>query len=323
MNNSEIMYYARGIGISLVVWAHVFSGSWKSAIYMFHMPFFFIVAGISARSFNGSGRGIFKLVQSIIVPVVFAYFVIYSFGFLFGKCGYDAVFNFWRANECGVSFYGEASFSGATSPFWFLISLFFVYVLFEKTNFYVTNKKMLYVAIFFGASVSFFISYINFIPKTLLATFFSYQFFLIGYVYKFEKIKLNIALVVLIFSANYFLTDYLSLDIAAKDFGYPFISAFCAAAVSAALISGIEFFYSLKSTVFKTLAKTFCLIGRMSLFILLWHQSIHLVVLNLFPGCNLWVVYFISVFAPIVVGLIWGYVIRCLNDFLRTGVFHF
>ena len=77
----------KGIGILLVVFAHVFHKS--GIIYQFHMPLFFVISGM-LHKYNGSVQ-LYKYVRTILVPVVsfaFLFFIVTGFLYSYGYGNY-------------------------------------------------------------------------------------------------------------------------------------------------------------------------------------------------------------------------------------------
>lgn len=59
----------KGIGIILVIFAHINHGEWANTIYLFHMPLFFLLSGAALTySSNKNSIGIDKYVKSLIIP---------------------------------------------------------------------------------------------------------------------------------------------------------------------------------------------------------------------------------------------------------------
>ena len=67
---------AKGLGIVLVVFAHIFEGTVTDLIYLFHMPLFFFLSG-ATFSFSKNRFSIIKRVKNLLIPYVF--FSIVSF----------------------------------------------------------------------------------------------------------------------------------------------------------------------------------------------------------------------------------------------------
>lgn len=72
----KLIDVAKGIGILLVVFAHIFEGTATDFIYLFHMPLFFYLSG-STFSFSKNSFDIVKRIRTLIIP--YAFFSVISF----------------------------------------------------------------------------------------------------------------------------------------------------------------------------------------------------------------------------------------------------
>lgn len=65
---------AKGLGMLLVLWAHIMLGGWtNSFIYAFHMPLFFFLSGMMFRreKYRGFKQFFVKRVKTLLIPYVF------------------------------------------------------------------------------------------------------------------------------------------------------------------------------------------------------------------------------------------------------------
>ncbi len=72
----EYLDIAKGIGIILVVAGHVFSGPLKNAIYLFHMPMFFMLVGMTPKAFDMTREALLRRTFWYLVSVVAYVFII-------------------------------------------------------------------------------------------------------------------------------------------------------------------------------------------------------------------------------------------------------
>ena len=72
----------KGIGIILMVYAHIFTtGTIDKWIHGFHMPLFFIISGLLFKRKNDVKKSVIGKVKSIIIPYLFfAFFHLAIFG---------------------------------------------------------------------------------------------------------------------------------------------------------------------------------------------------------------------------------------------------
>lgn len=66
----KLIDVARGIGILLVVFAHIFEGTITDFIYLFHMPLFFYLSG-ATFSFSKNKFDIRKRMKTLLIPYMF------------------------------------------------------------------------------------------------------------------------------------------------------------------------------------------------------------------------------------------------------------
>ena len=103
----DFLDLAKGIGIILVVMEHTIFPL-HEAISLFHMPLFFILAGLTLKPYNDLGGFLLKKIDRIFIPYIF--FSILS----------------WLL---AMAIHSEAGI--INSPLWFLHSLFFAVIICE------------------------------------------------------------------------------------------------------------------------------------------------------------------------------------------------
>lgn len=137
---------SKGIGIILVVMAHMVNHDTYlgMTIYSFHMPFFFLISGVFAKTYEKQKflPFIIKNLKQLIIPFLIAFFLI---------CGINYLVPVWR-DKVTLEFiknsllYCNTSLQGG-GTLWFLVALFWVRLLFYIFHFLILkyNYKILNV----------------------------------------------------------------------------------------------------------------------------------------------------------------------------------
>jgi fucose 4-O-acetylase-like acetyltransferase len=114
----------KGAGILFVVAGHVWTrGEVRDAIYLFHMPLFFIVAGYMARA-EPVSRAARRGLLSLMLPwAVFALLLLGLDFFIEGLRGVRPIFPTWIAGLTGIAWQTEA-LRGPFTILWFVPCLF-------------------------------------------------------------------------------------------------------------------------------------------------------------------------------------------------------
>ena len=121
----------KGFGIFLVVYGHNFPITEKY-IYSFHMPLFFLIAGIFHPTIQNK-FSIIKRVKSILVPYFLWSFLLFIFWVFLGRFyGESANFNLSVYDNFIGIFYaqGGRAFMDWGIPMWFLPTIFLTFLLF-------------------------------------------------------------------------------------------------------------------------------------------------------------------------------------------------
>ena len=140
----EYVDIAKGIGMLLVVWAHILvEGPINWFIYVFHMPLFFYISGMlfAPAKYNTCITLIKKRFHTLLVP-----YVIYSIVTWIVWATYSILFkaevdSYWMPLFQTVIAQGSGGFLVHNVPLWFVTCLFVV----EVTYFYINRieKKTL------------------------------------------------------------------------------------------------------------------------------------------------------------------------------------
>ena len=279
----------KGVGILLVVFAHTVPGWWVKYIYAFHMPLFFILAG----EFGGGNRALFSYlfgkIKRLIVPFFSSIFFVFVFTFVFSSgAGWSDKF---------LDLYGEPSFGGVFSAYWFVPVFFVVQQLANLARYFGLGSRVVFVvAVFFASSF-----FVFFKPVFYLSGFVSKIFvFLLFYVFGMNKTRfggfslllVGFAVLVAFFCVSVF--ESLLFDASANKFGLPVVSFF----VAVAAFFLVEKFCSALNGI---LGEWLACLGSASMFIMYFHQMVHLAIKNTNPGVANFLLFFCSVAFPFIV----------------------
>lgn len=165
---NDLVDIAKGIGILLVVFGHVFiSGSmlpFRIFIYSFHMPLFFYIGGLLFNANESFYLFLVKKIKSLLLP----YFVvsiisygIYSFGYIFvvkwlGKYNIPHFEPGLLVPLQGILFSKMLNgYMNFNMPLWFLTSYFVSLLLYKIVTFFVKNKLVQTLIVLFLSFISY------------------------------------------------------------------------------------------------------------------------------------------------------------------------
>lgn len=133
MDRDKSIDIAKGIGIILMVWGHEVCPIYNQ-IYLFHVPLFIIISGILYNKKDSLSSYFNKKIQSLILP----FFKYYFIGFIVW-----CIYNREQINSLNIIDVFKYENLFENGPIWFLISLFWINILYHIIN---INK---YYKIFF------------------------------------------------------------------------------------------------------------------------------------------------------------------------------
>ena len=175
----ECLDIAKGIGIILVVWAHV-SGPKSNYIEQFHMPFFFFLSGILYKEGRSLRTYCIHTLEALLIP--FWQWNLLSFPLFF-------VLYYWKKWSVQVFIQGiveivltvnKVPFFGAT---WFLPALFWVCLTVHALKMLCKNFKYSDIYLFclgiIGLLIGFYVTFPYRINRTLICGF----FYICGHLY--------------------------------------------------------------------------------------------------------------------------------------------
>lgn len=196
----------KGFGIILVVYGHNFPVV-ENYIYSFHMPLFFILAGIFHPK-RSHFDVIKRRVRQILVPYFLWSFILFLFWFLAGrKFGESASLELSPLKNFIGIFYaqGDKQFMNWGIPMWFLPCLFVTFLLFWLIRKFVKNEVIRIVLIATCTILGFLIPQFTDIPFfwSIDVALVSLLFYALGYYFKkywvYYKVKRGYLLLFLLF----------------------------------------------------------------------------------------------------------------------------
>lgn len=133
MRRFEYLDIAKGIGILLVVWAHILLvGPSHRVIYAFHMPLFFLISGMLFRREKYQCFGIFlrKRAKRLLMPFVIYSVATWIIWAVFRFVRHDSVVSYWDPLLQTVIAKGSGAYMVHNSALWFIPCLFATEILY-------------------------------------------------------------------------------------------------------------------------------------------------------------------------------------------------
>lgn len=191
MKRFDYLDIAKGIGILLVVWAHIMLiGASHRLIYAFHMPLFFFISGMlfNKDKFTSFGQFLKMRAKRLFVPYLLYSVATWCVWAAFRYLRHDEVDSYFMPLLQTFIAQGSGEFMVHNSALWFVPCLFaveIIYFIFSKANENITlalcvvtagmGALMLYL---FGAD------YLFLLPWNLDAAFFALPFYGVANVLK-------------------------------------------------------------------------------------------------------------------------------------------
>lgn len=272
---------AKGIGIILVILGHTCPGKTSHAIFLFHMPLFFIISGY-LFNFEKYQNNFLALVKTsakrLILPVLIIYFIFYPFNqaslpsLIYGSGKHLELSGF--------------NISAIEYSAWFLYCLFVVrillWTLIKLGSKLSINKFLLFIASFLCALLGSKLGEVFFFPWSfdiaLVALYLAY----VGYLLRENNImslKKNHKISVAFFAAVIFFIDFKYFDLSMNEREYSNILI----SLNAAILVTITIFYISdllekiqKIKILKNIIEYLKYLGKNSILILLLHGDISL-----------------------------------------------
>ena len=184
MNRFDYLDIAKGIGIILVVWAHIMLvGVSHRIIYAFHMPLFFFISGMlfNKDKFTSLGQFLKQRAKRLLVPYFFYSVATWCMWAAFRFFRHDEVNSYFMPLLQTLIAQGSGEFIVHNSALWFIPCLFAVeimYFLFCKANEWVT-LALCFVTAGIGALLVYLYGsdYLFLLPWNLDAAFFALPFY--------------------------------------------------------------------------------------------------------------------------------------------------
>ena len=124
---------ARGLGILMVVWAHILLTGWTHRmIYAFHMPLFFLLSGMvfKREKYHSFGDFFVHRAKRLLVPYVIYSVVTWAFWAMFRYVRHDAVDSYVMPLLQTFIAQGSGAFFAHNSALWFIPCLFLTEILY-------------------------------------------------------------------------------------------------------------------------------------------------------------------------------------------------
>ena len=252
MKNERIQWvdFAKGLAIILVVAGHAIQKNSEIImfIYVFHMPFFFVMAGYLlniekwTRNFSEFKS---KIQQRLLLPYFLANFLFLPLWFIFFR--YFEIFSAYGWENCEPAKVLLAIFIGNNEtfgtklllyPLWFLPCLFFAELIFLKVQiFFGKNKFLLYSTILALTASGYLIGKFFQLPMALDTALFAQIFLFTGCLIKQRNLanKINLPVCVILFLIVFFvpvLNGFTTMD--KRIYGDPMI--FCIGGIAGSLL---------------------------------------------------------------------------------------
>ena len=271
MERNTTIDFIKGIGVFLVVLGHT-SSTLRDDIYIFHMPLFFILSGIFFKANAPLKTIINHKFQKLIIP----YFSFSVLIFIF----YALWSGLFKLNFEYISFINILDFNGRliSTPLWFLISLFMVYLIFFFLNGKTSQLRTLFLFFILNTIVVYFSSKIEINPFHVFTSLSCLIFFTLGFKYKellimlinskiSSSIFLGLSIIIFYFSRN--LID--GIDYEGVDFLGNYFAIFIGALSGSTLIISLGIVIK---NIWIVIDKIFVFLGSKSLFIFSFHLPI-------------------------------------------------
>jgi fucose 4-O-acetylase-like acetyltransferase len=277
--------FAKGITILLVILGHTVGGIMRGMIFSFHMPFFFILSGITFK-YSENGEMFIKKAQRafrhLIIPVIVLYFMstlIFDINYFDTFLNIESVKKFLQERVLVAVFSSgsQVSVLGAEIPAlgmtWFLIVLYIGRTLFDYLNLKYENRKLAIICLILSV-IGIMISKIQWLPLSFDIALAVLPFFVIGKNFNLFDVENN-AFFKMIFSfcvwLILFVLIYLSthtyMELACRR--YTLFPLCYIVAVSGTLMIS-EF--SVIACNYNAISKAVCYLGKNSLYMLCIHK---------------------------------------------------
>ncbi|MDA9773407.1 acyltransferase family protein [Saprospiraceae bacterium] len=222
---------ARGLAIFMVVWGHNFP-SVEPYIYSFHVPLFFVIAGMFHPK-KITKSTVIKRAKSILIPYFFWASALFVFWFVVGrKFGESSEISLDpKQNFIGI-FYsqGGQEFMDWGIPLWFLPCIFLVFLLFSALQL-IKNKVLFYLSTLLVVACGFMwfpITGIH-LPWSIDVAMVAISFYVVGNIFRNQIVEIKkqhqyIALVLFLIlhvAAFYFNTE--KIDMYRSIYGQPWL----------------------------------------------------------------------------------------------------
>jgi acyltransferase len=146
MKRYDYIDISKGIGILLVVWAHIMiTGSTHRVIYAFHMPLFFLLSGMlfKRERFSGFASFIKKRSKRLLLPYAVYSVATWALWAMFRYIRHDEVVSYWEPLLQTIIAKGSGEFMVHNSALWFVPCLFVTEIMY----FIISKMKEVYTIV--------------------------------------------------------------------------------------------------------------------------------------------------------------------------------
>lgn len=264
----EYLDVAKGIGIMLVVWAHA-RAPYMHYIYLFHMPFFFLISGYLFNNRNSLRQFVLGKIKTLYLP-----FVVWNLAATAIRVILKPeTFDYYKkiAVQIILTLNKDGQFFGAT---WFLGSLFIVSVCYKLLDTVIHDCawKREAITLFFiaGGVIGFEITFKYLFSRTLVLG----MFYAIGYFVRENQEKLK-EFDKIIFAAAAFLIFLVlgrhnSAGMATNEYGHVFAFVIGALLASYVVIYLSRWIANIRFFPVRAVKKICMVCGKRSIDILIW-----------------------------------------------------
>jgi fucose 4-O-acetylase-like acetyltransferase len=182
----------KGIGILLMMYCHIVQENYN-IIYSFHMPMFFILSGYFVKDENTSISNLITYIKNrskrLLLPLIVTLLFLCVWGVILWITKDDMSFlktSFLSIFWLGADILSTPSGNVTIYSLWFLISLFWIGLLFNNCRVRYKNLYILISCIILSASTSFIVNFFTIppLPFSLLQAFTALVFYAIGWYVK-------------------------------------------------------------------------------------------------------------------------------------------
>ena len=272
MNVKRLDYVdiAKGLGIILVVVGHISPVKWlNQLIYTFHMPLFFLIAGMFFRTHNSTKELAVKYFYRLIVPLLF--FTLLFFPYQIFNLNTAGDLTYKNAIAISPLFGGN----GITTTFWFPEVLFMSLLLINilKIKLLKGSSRLIFlsVVLFLLSHIISTFSFLKYLPFSISVILYAIPLLIIGNLlgnFDFKKYKAPLVYLMIVAIGIFLLKLNYRFDMKNHMYGIPFVAELFAIIITVGILAFSTYLEETK------LGTGLAYIGKASLVIMFCHQFI-------------------------------------------------